>query len=291
MSLVHLSITHLAHFVLVAECGGYRAASQRANRSPSALSLSIREAECRLNQPLFERGARSVLTPFGRECLPLARALVQHHERVCTAMGQLAQGLSGSLRVASVVTAVSHWLPELVERYIELYPDVTVTLLDDITPHIERMVLAEEVDFGICGEVLSNDNLQFEPLVTDVFGLVCPRDHPLATAEKLRWSCLEGLPLIGSTAHRTLHSLPEAEPLRRAKLFTSHMITLLSMMKRGLGVTVLPKLGVPRDADWLAFVPLYAPRLCRDLGIVKLATRTLSPAAAAMEALLRDNCS
>ena len=79
-SLPDLSITHYRHFLLVAELRSFRAAAARAFRSQPALSLSIREMEQRLGQPLFERGNRNTLTRFGQDCLPLARELVEHHD-------------------------------------------------------------------------------------------------------------------------------------------------------------------------------------------------------------------
>ena len=63
-SLPDLSITHYRHFLLVAELRSFRAAAARAFRSQPALSLSIREMEQRLGQPLFERGNRNTLTRF-----------------------------------------------------------------------------------------------------------------------------------------------------------------------------------------------------------------------------------
>ncbi|EFF77256.1 LysR substrate-binding domain-containing protein, partial [Achromobacter piechaudii] len=73
--------------------------------------------------------------------------------------------------------------------------------------------------------------------------------------------------------------------------FVSNMMSLLAMLERGVGVTVLARLGVPPDSPGLAFVPLSRPRIERELGITKLAGRSLSPAAARMEEMLRAKAS
>src|SRR3546814_6003366 len=111
-SLPDLSLQHYRHFLLVAELRSFRAAAARASRSQPALSLSIKEMEHRLGQPMFERGSRVVLTRFGQECLPMARELVEHHDRVAGALG----GQIGREHVRTPVTTADHVCRILIEK-------------------------------------------------------------------------------------------------------------------------------------------------------------------------------
>jgi len=283
-----LSVQHYRHFLLVAELRSFRAAAARACRSQPALSLSIKEMEHRLGQPLFERGSRVVLTRFGQECLPLARELVEHHDRVAGALGGLARNEAGLLALASVATVATHWLPELVATYRQHYPGVALRIFDDNSEGVERMVLAGEVELGVCSPVTRDRRLEFEPLLRDAFGLVCHRQHPLAARKSVTWREIAALPLVGTVAHRQLAGHSQAAFMMDRPVFVSNMMSLLAMLERGVGVTVLARLGVPPDAAGLAFVPLSRPRIERQLGIMRLAGRTLSPAAASMQALLRQ---
>ncbi|GAB1577520.1 LysR family transcriptional regulator [Bordetella petrii] len=285
--LPELSVQHYRHFLLVAELRSFRAAAARACRSQPALSLSIKEMEHRLGQPLFERGSRVVLTHFGQQCLPLARELVEHHDRVAGALGGLARNEGGLLALASVATVATHWLPELVAAYRRQYPGVSLRIFDDNSEGVERMVLAGEVELGVCSPVARDRRLEFEPLLHDAFGLVCHKKHPLAGRKSVTWREIAALPLVGTVAHRQLAGHPQAAFMMDRPVFVSNMMSLLAMLERGVGVTVLARLGVPPDSGRLAFVPLSRPRIERQLGIMRLAGRTLSPAAAAMQALLR----
>ncbi|HYG45431.1 MAG TPA: LysR family transcriptional regulator [Bordetella sp.] len=290
-TLPDLSVQHYRHFLLVAELRSFRAAAARACRSQPALSLSIKEMEHRLGQPLFERGSRVVLTRFGQECLPLARELVEHHERVAGAMGGLARNEAGLLALASVATVATHWLPELVATYRQQYPGVALRIFDDNSEGVERMVLAGEVELGVCSPVTRDRRLEFEPLLRDAFGLVCHKGHPLAQRKSVTWREIAPLPLVGTVAHRQLAGYPQAAFMMERQVFVSNMMSLLAMLERGVGVTVLARLGVPPDSPGLAFVPLARPRIERQLGIMRLAGRALSPAAASMQALLRTKAS
>ncbi|WP_251863921.1 LysR family transcriptional regulator [Achromobacter sp. Marseille-Q4962] len=283
-----LSIAHYRHFLLVAELGSFSAAAAKACRSQPALSLSIREMEQRLGQPLFEPGNRGTLTRFGQECLPLARELVEHHERVAGALAGLASNQAGTLSMASVATVATHWLPELVARYRDRYPSVSLRLYDDNSEGVERMVLAGEAELGVCSPVLRDRRLAFEPLLRDAFGLVCHRSHPMARRASVTWREIAGLPLVGTVAHRQLAGHPQAAFMLERQVFVSNMMSLLAMLEQGVGVTVLARLGVPPDSPGLAFVPLVRPRIERTLGITRLAGRSLTPAAASMRDMLRD---
>ncbi len=285
---MELSITQLRNFLHVVDIGSFRGAAERAHRSQPALSLSIKELELRLGQPLFERSTPTHLTPLALDCVPIVRDLVEHYDQVCESLGRLASGRTGSLSVASVMTATTHWLSEIVPEFVRKYPDVSIRLVDDNSANIEKLVLANSIDFGICSRLGDDDRLVFEPLNHDVFGLVCRHDHPLARRTAIEWKSLDGLPLVGTTTHRSLRGHAQAAPLQRPAMYVENMTALLSLVDRGQGVTVLPALAVPPYATGLAFVPLENPTIERVIGILSIRGRVLSPPAATLRAMLRS---
>ena len=261
---LELSVRHLKYFLLVAELGSFRAAAARAGRSQPALSLAVSELEQRLGQKLFEPSTRATLTACGEACLPLARELVESYERALDHIGKLARNEAGSLTVASIVSLAMHWLPDVVPRYVGLYPGVRLRLLDDNSPNIERMVLAGEVDLGLCSQVSRDERLAFEPLLRDGFGIVCRNDHPLARRKALTWKDLRGTKLIDTVTNEVFAKLPEARPLQYETLFVSNTATL-------------------------RFIPLTKPHVERELGVMRLKNRTPAPPAAAMRDLLKEH--
>lgn len=270
------------------DTGSFQAAAVRACRSQPALSLSIKQLEERLGHTLFEGGNRSALTPYGVYCLPLIRDLVSRHDATLDTLERFARNETGTLSLGTVTAFATNWLPALVREYSERFPHISLRLLDDNSINITRMVLAGEVDFGVTAGGPLDKRLMLEPLVTDVFGLVLRRDHPLAKRKTLRWEEIDGLPLVGTTAHGGLAGRSEAEPLRRCTIYASNMISLLSTIEQGVGITVLARLGLLPWMDNLVCVPLARPRVERTLGILRMAARGLSPAAEAMPRLMQD---
>ncbi|MEI5101976.1 LysR family transcriptional regulator [Streptomyces sp. PmtG] len=65
-------------FVSVSDRGGFTVGAAAARMSQSVASRRVAALEERFGEPLFERTSRrAVLTPFGRDLLPVARQLVQ----------------------------------------------------------------------------------------------------------------------------------------------------------------------------------------------------------------------
>ncbi|OWT58252.1 LysR family transcriptional regulator [Candidimonas nitroreducens] len=283
---VTFSINQYRYFIWVAESGSFRAAAVRACRSQPAVSLAIKDMEERLGQPLFERGTPVVPTPFGQSCLEVARRLVEHADSVATTLASLARSKGGFLGIASVSTFATHWMPQLVQMYRQSYPEIMLNVYDDNSEGVERMILRGQVELGVCSVVSNDPRLHFTPLFEDEFGLVCHRSHPLAHRPWLSWHEIADLPHIGTVAHRQLESHKAAAFLLDRPFYVSHMMSLLAMLSRNMGVTVLARLGVPPDRDDLAFVPLRRPSIRRCLGVMKAADSSLSPAARLMEELL-----
>ena len=281
-----LSHTQLRLFLLVADLGSYTAAALQACRSQSALSLAIRQMENKLGEGLFEPAARTVLTPFGQGCVPIARTLVDQHERSVAAMHNLAQSRTGKLTIACVGTALRVLVAPSLGRFVAKYPDIGISLLDYNSANVERAVLSYEADLGFCSRVSSNERLHFTPLFGDSFGVVCDRGHPFSQRKSMTWDDLNGATLIGSPVHALLDNRPEAAVLRTCKYQSTHMNTTIAMLEQGLGVSVLGSSTLLADKPGLCYVPLVKPVVKFELGLLKLNGRTLPPPAAAMERIM-----
>ncbi len=272
------SIAQLRNFLRVAEHGSFHSAAGDAFRSQPAISKSIQALESQLGRQLFEPAHRTELTALGRDCKASVRETLMHYDRTVQTMLSLARGEMGSVAVAAIGGLASNWLPKVVAKLMELHPEVNIQLLDDNTQNITRMVLSGMVDFGLCATV-SNPQLTFTPLLQDDFGLVCRADHVLASRKSIRWKDLGSLRLAATTAHRQLGDTPERALLQQKPLEVFNMLTLLSLLEQGVAQTVLPKLALPAMIAGLTFVPLVAPRKHREIGLLRIKEKSLSPTA------------
>ena len=286
-----MKIQQLRHFLLVVEEGGFRAAADRAHRTQAALSASIKELEKSLGQPLFESGNKATLSAFAEACLPKIQQFMLVYQALEEDLKSIAAGDKGKIRIASVPSLVTKLLPNVMAEYSKRYPDIEIVLIDDNSVGVANRLLTGEVDLAL-GNFISIDQQQvdFTLLMSDPIGVVCLRDNTLnqtlssskaKSAKGLKWQQLVEQPFIYNGTCRLLENTP-AEVLNRQARYTVENITsLFSLLRHDLGITTLPKLAFPSNEPELVWLALLDPELTRQIGIFKLANKTISPAAQA----------
>lgn len=283
-----LKIQPLRYFLLVAQTHSYQAAATLCARSQPAVSLAIRELENQLGQALFEPGRHAQLTPFGREHYAQVKALVDHHERVEQSLVNSAQRRIGQVAMASIPSYAGQRLPAVLVQFAQKYPQIEVSVQDDTAEQVQRWVVERRVDFGIGTHFALDPELGFEHLAEDQMGVVCRPDHPLAVSpQPCAWSELVAYTLITNGTFREVND-PEAQAiLDGARFHVPNIVSLLAMVRGGLGITLLPALSLFGRQPDLVFRPLAGAGATRDIGLISPLRETPRPAAAALMASIK----
>jgi DNA-binding transcriptional LysR family regulator len=281
-----MKLQQLRHFLFVVEEGGFRAAADRANRSQAALSASIKELEKTLGQRLFEVGNKAILTPFGETCLPKIEQFLTVYQALEDDLKASASGDKGKIRIASVPSLVTKLLPSVLVEYSKKYPDIEIVLIDDNSVGVANRLLAGEIDLAL-GNCTSIDqtNIDFTLLISDPIGVVCLRanalNNELNQSQGLSWQQLMTQPFIYNGTCRLLENTPAEALNRRARYTVENITSLFSLLRNDLGITTLPKLAFPVNEPELVWIDLVDPSLNRQIGIFKLANKSISPPAQA----------
>ncbi|WP_010200954.1 LysR family transcriptional regulator [Psychrobacter sp. PAMC 21119] len=281
-----MKLQQLRHFLFVVEEGGFRAAADRANRSQAALSASIKELEKTLGQRLFEVGNKAILTPFGETCLPKIEQFLTIYQALEDDLKASASGDKGKIRIASVPSLVTKLLPSVLVEYSKKYPDIEIVLIDDNSVGVANRLLAGEIDLAL-GNCTSIDqtNIDFTLLISDPIGVVCLKSNALNNelnqSQGLTWQQLMSQPFIYNGTCRLLENTPAEALNRRARYTVENITSLFSLLRNDLGITTLPKLAFPANEPELVWIDLVDPSLNRQIGIFKLANKSISPPAQA----------
>jgi DNA-binding transcriptional LysR family regulator len=119
-------------FHAVAEAGSLTHAGEQLGLSQSAVSRQIGALEAQLNTTLFHRHARGlILTEQGELLFRTARDIFS---RLAVAEAMIADSKdkpSGDLRVTSTVTFGTVWLAPRIKEFMDLYPDIRISLVVD----------------------------------------------------------------------------------------------------------------------------------------------------------------
>lgn len=119
----------MALFALVAECGSFTAAAQRAGLPKSSVSQRVSQLEQKLGLRLLNRTTRQLnLTFAGERYLEHCQAMLSAAERADMALQRLRDNPSGRLRITAPAGLGATLLPRLAADFQRQYPDVSLEI-------------------------------------------------------------------------------------------------------------------------------------------------------------------
>ena len=271
-------------FTEVATSGGLSEAANRLGRTPSAVSMMLKQFEERVGSPLFETNRKSRLTPLGALILTESKRQIRAFEATVATIEGLAQSEYGQLRIAVTPSVATSILPGIVATFVTDHPNVQIDIRDMDSGSIASELQMDQTDIGI-GTLPEMDGMIRTEIFNDPFGVVCRKDHPLALDwDDLTWRDMVGQDFIANGLSHMIDD-PDFTPLLEAsRLFVRSTASLFALVSEGVGVTVLPKLAMANQPANLVFLPLKDAKARRSVHMVSRPNDALLPAA-------RDFCS
>ncbi|MFY0614280.1 MAG: LysR family transcriptional regulator [Hyphomicrobiaceae bacterium] len=276
---MQFKIDMLRCFATVAASGNLTDAADKLGRTPSAVSMMLKQFENQLGGQLFETDRKSKLTALGSFVLQESQRELEHFERTIRAIESFARSEAGFVRVAAVPSVAVAILPRVVDNFLKDSPGVSIDIRDMDSNSVLRELRRERVDLGIATDLGSGPEIESDELFSDVFGLVCRADHPLASVDRpLTWDAISAHTFIGNGLCEHIAHPEFQQILNDAKLMVHNTTSLLAMVRVGVGVTVLPRLVIHRSERELNFLPLADKSARRRIEILRRANNSLSPA-------------
>ena len=275
---MHVGVQKYLAFVETADRGSFTRAAEKLHYSQSGVSRMIRDLETEWKVTLLERGKGGVkLTSDGMKLLPFARSICGEVARLQSQVDELRGLRAGLIRVGALSGAAAGLLPGWAEAFLRSHPNIDFQLLVGEQREIEDWIFTGRVDFGIL-DLPADPELETVFLEQDPLLAVLPEDHPDAAAEVFPVSGFVDLPfLLLEKENRA-----EASELFESCGITPHIRfttwdeqTILSMVERGLGVSILPALALKRCAWRVAARRLDVPAY-RNLGVALRSRKTAS---------------
>lgn len=273
----------LQALVAVAETGSFSRGAAHLDVTQSAVSRSVAELERELGVRLLRRTSQGAhLTPAGERVLERARHILTLLDLLhddARASGEI----TGTVRIACFRSVATHLLPPLMARTRLAYPQVRLEIHDACLERadVERAVLTGRADFGV-GQLPADPRLVASPLLTDEYLLVTNAADPAP------------LPLAGPYLQHGLTALPAITQALKAlglpstpAMSLSEETSILALVERGLGFSVLPRLVLPAALPGVR-LQAFPGRVARTLGVLRLPSGARSPAARLLLAAVLD---
>jgi DNA-binding transcriptional LysR family regulator len=248
----------LRYFLAVARNGSTLAAAKELRTSQTTVARRIAALESSLGVPLFEkRQAGYSVTPAGEDLVGRAEQVERAANGFAEASAAIARDTSGTVRITTqeifAVTLLAPMLRELHEKHpeiiIELDDSQDFRELGDGEADIALRSAVGDLGSGIVGRRLCDDE----------WTLYCSRDYaaahgvPTTQAELKKHAFIGGGgPKLWRAYSAWLHDLGLDD---RVIMHHASAMGMMSAIRSGLGIAVLPRILADADPDLVQCVP------------------------------------
>jgi DNA-binding transcriptional LysR family regulator len=238
---------------------------------------------------LFDRSTRRVaITAAGKEFVAIAERMLNDLRISVRSMREVGEEQRGQIIISSIMSVANGLIPAVAAKYRASRPGIEIILREGVHGAVLEDIRSGTADLGATYVDNVPDFVEAKRVSREVFDVILPREHPLTKTAKRSSVTLTEL------ANFQLVSLPHESRTRRtidgaassAGLTLRHVATvtqfttMMSFVRAGVGIAIVPFGAITgllgKD---LAVLKLIRPRLSRDVGLIWLRERELTPAA------------
>jgi len=192
------TLKQLRYFVVAGELSSVTGAAKKLHVSQPSISAAIQQIEQVTALQLFVRHhAQGLsLTPTGRQMLTRARALLRDAEGLQKFAASLGEEVSGELRLVAFPTFAPLYLPQLLRRFTDLHPAVSLYCDEKTQLGIVRGLSRGEYELAFTYDLQIPEDIDFFPLYRFPPYAVVGADHPLSDQESVTLEELVTFPMV-----------------------------------------------------------------------------------------------
>ena len=253
-----------------ADLGSFSRASEVVGYTQSGLTHMMDALEREVGFPLLQRGHSGVqLTEQGRQLMPAIREFLQANANLENQIRRIAEEKTEVIRIAAYASIAMHWMPEVLYRFRRRCPQVNVDLR--MVDHaLEPFQLLEQGQTDVI--FASRQQYSFcdwTPLYQEKMYAILPRNYPLKGREAFPLEEFFGQEFLMPYGRFDLDVKAAVDPVGvELNVKTSRVDdeTLIRMVGRGLGVSMMTELMIRGRTDDVLCVPVSPPAI-RELGM------------------------
>ena len=284
-----IKLRQLEILLAVADTGSMAKAATRLAITQPAISRALADVEQTLGVPLFDRATHGVeLTQYGRALLKRGIAAFDEIDQGVKDIGFLADPTAGELRIGTPAGLSEEIILAVINRLSRQYPrvvfHVAIATGSELVDQLRERTV--ELGFDIQG-VSGEEDIDLEVLYDEPLVVVAGIDNPWVRRRKIRLAELVNepwtWPLPGSSYDSLVVNAFRASGLKppRPAIYT-HAINLrisLAATSPVLAVVAAGVMSIPGKYPSIRKLPVELPTTLREVHLVTLKRRTLSPLA------------
>lgn len=233
------------------------ATAQSLYTSQPGISKQIRLLEDELGVEIFARSGKHLthVTPAGKAIIEKSGEILRKVESIKQVAQEFSDEKVGSLSIATTHTQARYALPDIINRFIEKYPEVSLHMHQGTPVQIAEMAADGKVDFAIATEGLDLfDDLVMMPCYDWNRCILVPENHPLSNEPKVTLEQVANYPIVtyvfGFTGRSKLDEAFSGEGLEPKVVFTATDADVIKTYVRlGLGIGIIAEMAYDREMD------------------------------------------
>jgi LysR family transcriptional regulator, hydrogen peroxide-inducible genes activator len=250
-----MEMHQLRYFAAVARTGTFSRAARECRIAQPSLSQQILKLEEELGDRLFERTRRkALLTPAGSLFLPYAVSILESAERARQEIREIGGQVRGKILLGALPTIAPYFLPDVICSFRKKYPEVEMIIHEETTQQLLRGLEENELDLALISDAPPSPRIEIQKLFSEELFLCLPAFHPLVQRNKVAAADLQHEKFILMQEGHCLGA--QAQQFCNSKGFqpeiscrSAQIGTVLAMVQAGLGISLIPKMALPRPSE------------------------------------------
>lgn len=234
------------------------AAAVALHTSQPGVSKQIQLLEEELGLQIFLRNGKRLvgITEPGKQILKLAAQVMFDMQNIKRVGDEFTRVETGTLTIATTHTQARYKLPLAVQQFIQMFPNVKLTIHQGNPSQVAAQVASGEADIGIATESISLDErILCLPCYEWNRCLVMPEQHPLTKETNITLETISAYPLItydfaftGSTlVSKVFHDAGVAPNIVLTAIDADVIKTYVNL---GLGVGLIANMAYDEKRDY-----------------------------------------
>jgi DNA-binding transcriptional LysR family regulator len=291
---------HDLHVLMaVVQAGSMRKAAVLLHTTQSAVSRSIADLEQTIGAKLLDRSAQGIEpTRYGHALLKRGAAAFDELKQGVQEIEFLANPEAGELLIGSGSAFAEGFVLAVIDRLSQQYPRVAYHLMPYALTALYGQLRERRIELAFSGnsELEPQDDIDAEVLFEEPLVVAASAENPWVRRRRVNLADLINEPWTwsppGTVVDRLVIAAFRANGLEppRATVYTDaiNVRTRLAATRGFLIVVPASMLSLPARHELLRRVPVELPTTRRQMGIITLRNRTLSPLAQIFIECARD---
>ncbi|MBQ5567321.1 MAG: LysR family transcriptional regulator [Oscillospiraceae bacterium] len=176
---IDMDIKELEAFVYVVENSSFSRAAELLHLTQPTISSHISALERKLDTKLIVRTTKETYpSDAGKLLYRYAKQILQLREDAAVALHNYSREMRGTIALAASSLPSRYFLPSLLQRFRERYPDILFSIQMEDSPRVAELIAGREVELGFCGTQSAQNKCAFRQIAGESMVLITPDSEP-----------------------------------------------------------------------------------------------------------------